>query len=229
MESCYKDKFGTPRQPGLVAKSWARLKIRADLQPEQALEGLEGFSHVWLIWIFHQNKVSRYHARVHPPRLEGKSMGLFATRTPHRPNPIGLSLVELVRVEKDGIIVAGADLVDGTPILDIKPYLPEVESIPEARTGWTSEVKKDPITVVFNDKAEQLLQGWIVRNPEKHLRELITETLGLDPRPVVYRGYEGAESPYRETHAVRLFDGDVHFKFVNPQLVEVFDILFMHN
>jgi tRNA-Thr(GGU) m(6)t(6)A37 methyltransferase TsaA len=229
MESCYKDKFGTPRQPGLVAKSWARLKIRADLQPEQALEGLEGFSHVWLIWIFHQNKVSRYHARVHPPRLEGKSMGLFATRTPHRPNPIGLSLVELVRVEKDGIIVAGADLVDGTPILDIKPYLPEVEAIPEARTGWTSEVKKDPITVVFNDKAEQLLQGWIVRNPEKHLRELITETLGLDPRPVVYRGYEGAESPYRETHAVRLFDGDVHFKFVNPQLVEVFDILFMHN
>jgi tRNA-Thr(GGU) m(6)t(6)A37 methyltransferase TsaA len=229
MESCYKDKFGTPRQPGLVAKSWARLKIRADLQPEQALEGLEGFSHVWLIWIFHQNKVSRYHARVHPPRLEGKSMGLFATRTPHRPNPIGLSLVELVRVEKDGIIVAGADLVDGTPILDIKPYLPEVEAIPEARTGWTSEVKKDPIAVVFNDKSEQLLQGWIGRNPEKHLRELITETLGLDPRPVVYRGYEGGESPYRETHAVRLFDGDVHFKFVNPQLVEVFDILFMHN
>ena len=127
IESCFKDKFGTPRQPGLVKKAWAKLKIRADLQPEESLQGLEGFSHVWLIWVFHQNKVSRYHAKVHPPRLGGKSMGLFATRTPHRPNPIGLSLVEIVRVEKDGIVVSGADLVDGTPILDIKPYLQEVE------------------------------------------------------------------------------------------------------
>jgi putative methyltransferase, YaeB/AF_0241 family len=229
IESCYKDKFGTPRQPGLVSKSWARLKIRPDLQPEQALEGLEGFSHVWLIWVFHQNKVSKYHAKVHPPRLGGKSMGLFATRTPHRPNPIGLSLVEIVKVEKDGIIVAGADLVDGTPILDIKPYLPEVESIPEARVGWTSEVQKDPIEIQFNEHAEKLLQGWVQRNPDKHLRELIVETLELDPRPVVYRGYEGEKSPYRESHAVRLFDGDIHFKFVSPQVVEVFDILFTNN
>ena len=229
IESCYKDKFGTPRQPGLVSKSWARLKIRGDLQPEQALEGLEGFSHVWLIWVFHQNKVSKYHAKVHPPRLGGKSMGLFATRTPHRPNPIGLSLVELVKVEKDGIIVAGADLVDGTPILDIKPYLPEVEAVPDARVGWTSEVKNSAIAIQFNDHAEILLQGWIQRNPDKHLRELIIETLELDPRPVVYRGYEGEKSPYRESHAVRLFDGDIHFKFVSPEVVEVFDILFAHN
>ncbi|WII70608.1 tRNA (N6-threonylcarbamoyladenosine(37)-N6)-methyltransferase TrmO [Bdellovibrio sp. 22V] len=229
LESCFKDKFGTPRQPGLVKKAWARLRIRADLQPEESLQGLEGFSHVWLIWVFHQNKVSRYHAKVHPPRLGGKSMGLFATRTPHRPNPIGLSLVELVKVEKDGIVVAGADLVDGTPILDIKPYLPEVEAVPEARTGWPSEVAKDPIHVEFSEKAEALLRSWQEKNPDRDLREIIAETLKLDPRPVVYRGYEDSDSPYRNTHAVRLFDGDIHFKFETPTLVKVLDILFTHN
>lgn len=230
IESCFKDKFGTPRQPGLVKKAWARLKIRADLQPEEALQGLEGFSHVWLVWVFHQNKVSRYHAKVHPPRMGGKSIGLFATRTPHRPNPIGLSLVELIKVEKDGIIVSGADLVDGTPILDIKPYLPEVESIPDAKTGWTSEVSKNDIQVEFTDSAQKLLEQWQGRNPDKPLREIIEQTLKLDPRPVVYRGYEsGDESPYRNKHAVRLFDGDVHFQFESANLVRVFDILFTHN
>lgn len=230
IESCFKDKFGTPRQPGLVKNAWARLKIRADLQPEEALQGLEGFSHVWLVWVFHQNKVSRYHAKVHPPRMGGKSIGLFATRTPHRPNPIGLSLVELIKVEKDGIIVSGADLVDGTPILDIKPYLPEVESIPDARTGWTSEVSKNEIQVEFTDHALELLTKWQLRNPDKPLREIIEQTLKLDPRPVVYRGYEnGDESPYRNKHAVRLFDGDVHFQFESATLARVFDILFTHN
>lgn len=226
LESYYKDKFGTPRQPGLVKKALATLKIRADLQPEESLQGLEGFSHVWLIWVFHQNKVARYHAKVHPPRLGGKSMGVFATRSPHRPNPIGLSLVELVRVEKDGIVVAGADLVDGTPILDIKPYLPEVEAIPEARTGWPAEIAKEPITVEFSDQAESDMQQWEQRNPDKDLRAVVVETLQLDPRPVVYRGYEASESPYRNVHAVRLFDGDVHFKFENPTLVKVLDIKF---
>ncbi|MFM6928707.1 MAG: tRNA (N6-threonylcarbamoyladenosine(37)-N6)-methyltransferase TrmO [Bdellovibrio sp.] len=230
IESCFKDKFGTPRQPGLVKNAWARLKIRAELQPEEALQGLEGFSHVWLIWVFHQNKVSRYHAKVHPPRMGGKSIGLFATRTPHRPNPIGLSLVELIKVEKDGIIVSGADLVDGTPILDIKPYLPEVESIPHAKTGWTSEVSKNEIQVEFTEAALTLLAQWQGRNPDKPLREVIEQTLKLDPRPVIYRGYEsGEESPYRNKHAVRLFDGDVHFQFESPTLVRVFDILFTHN
>jgi len=228
IESCYRDKFGTPRQPGLVPTAWARLKIRADLQPEQALQGLEGFSHLWLIWIFHQNKVSHYHAKVHPPRLGGESIGLFATRTPHRPNPIGLSLVEIVKIEKDAVIVAGADLVDGTPILDIKPYLPSIESKPEARTGWTGDVSEKNIEVQFSEQAEKVLNLWQSRHPEQSLRELIVNTLQLDPRPVIYRGYEAKESPYRSSHAVRLFDGDVHFKFESDMQVTVFDILLEH-
>lgn len=229
IETCFKDKFGTPRQPGLVKHAEARLKIRADLQPEESLQGLEGFSHVWLIWVFHQNKVSRYHSKVHPPRLGGESRGLFATRTPHRPNPIGLSLVELVRVEKDGIVVVGADLVDGTPILDIKPYLPEIESKPEARTGWLSDVDGRDISVNFTQEAERKLVEWLLRNPDKSLREIIIEVIEQDPRPVIYRGYEASDSPYRNTHAVRIFDGDVHFKFESETEAVVFDILFANN
>lgn len=229
LESCFRDKFGTPRQPGLVKKAWARLKLRADLQPEESLQGLEGFSHVWLVWIFHQNKTARFHAKVHPPRLGGESQGVFATRSPHRPNPLGLSLVELVRVEKDGIVVSGADLVDGTPILDIKPYLPEIEALPQARTGWPAEIAKEQIQVQFTAEAEALLTQWQAKWPDQPLREIVEETLKLDPRPIVYRGYEDTESPYRNEHAVRLFDGDVHFKFEGPHLVRVFNILFLNN
>lgn len=229
LESCYPDKFGTPRQPGLSPKAWSKLKLRADLQPEQALEGLENFSHIWLIFVFHQNKVARYHAKVHPPRLGGESMGIFATRSPHRPNPLGLSLVELVRIEKDSLILAGADLIDGTPILDVKPYLPEVESKPDAKRGWLERADKPPIEVVFRPEAESVLQQWQVRHPDKEIRQMLEDTLKLDPRPVVYRGYEQQESPYRSDHAFRLLDGDVHFRFLNSQQVEVFKILLMHN
>jgi tRNA-Thr(GGU) m(6)t(6)A37 methyltransferase TsaA len=229
LESCFRDKFGTPRQPGLVKSAWARLKIRSDLQPEESLNGLDGFSHVWLIWVFHQNKSARFHAKVHPPRLGGKTQGIFATRSPHRPNPIGLSLVELIRVEKDGIVVAGADLVDGTPILDIKPYLPEVESVSGASVGWLQEVQSEEIQITFSEKAEQLLVEWQEQNPNQVLRNLIIDTLKLDPRPVVYRGYEEGESPYRSDHALRLFDGDIQFRFESAQKVHVFDILFTHN
>lgn len=229
LESCFRDKFGTPRQPGLVKEAWARLRIRPDLQPEESLQGLEGFSHVWLIWVFHQNKSARFHAKVHPPRLGGDTQGVFATRSPHRPNPIGLSLVELVKVEKDGIVVAGADLVDGTPILDIKPYLPTVESKPEAKTGWPAEIPAEQIRVEFTLEAESLMAQWQGRHAGKALRNIVEDTLRLDPRPIVYRGYEAGESPYRNEHAVRLFDGDVHFRFESPTLVRVFNILFVNN
>ncbi len=228
LESCFRDKFGTPRQPGLVKNAWAKLRLRADLQPEESLQGLEGFSHVWLIWVFHQNKSARFHAKVHPPRLGGQTQGVFATRSPHRPNPIGLSLVELVRVEKDGIVVAGVDLVDGTPILDIKPYLPAVEALPQAKTGWPAEIPAEQIRVEFTLEAESLMEAWQKRLVDKPLRSIIEDTLRLDPRPIVYRGYEAGESPYRNEHAVRLFDGDIQFRFESPTLVRVFNILFAH-
>ncbi len=226
LKSCYPTKFGIPRQSGIVKKAYSELKIRADLQPEISLQGLEGYSHLWLEFIFHLNTASRYHAKVHPPRLDGKSIGLFATRSPHRPNPLGLSLVQIVEVKSDGLILAGADLVDGTPILDIKPYLPQFESLTNARDGWMGEVKKDEIEVQFTEPALEILQKWTDRTGQAELKEVIIDILKQDPRPVIYKGYEAGESPYRNKHAFKLYDGDIHFEFISAQLAQVFDIRF---
>ncbi|MBC7741861.1 MAG: tRNA (N6-threonylcarbamoyladenosine(37)-N6)-methyltransferase TrmO [Bdellovibrionaceae bacterium] len=226
LKSCYPEKFGVPRQPGLVKKAYSELKIRADLQPEISLQGLAGYSHVWLQFIFHLNTSQRFHAKVHPPRLEGETMGLFATRTPHRPNPIGLSLVELVEVKKDTLFFAGADLVEGTPILDVKPYLPHIESVANARNGWLGAVQKDDIEVSFTEKSLIQLQNWMTQSGRFELKEVITEVLKQDPRPTIYKGYETGESPYRNKHAFRLYDGDIHFEFLSATNAEVFDIRF---
>jgi tRNA-Thr(GGU) m(6)t(6)A37 methyltransferase TsaA len=226
LKSCYPDKFGVPRQSGLVKKTFSELPLRADLQPELALQGLEGFSHVWLQFVFHLNKSARYHAKVHPPRLEGETIGLFATRSPHRPNPIGLSLVELVEIKNGTLILAGADLVDGTPILDVKPYLPHVEGLSQARAGWVGEVHKQEIHVEFLSGALETLQIWMDRAQRPELQEVIVDLIKQDPRPVVYRGFEDGESPYRNKHALRLYDGDIHFEFTSVTQARVFDIRF---
>lgn len=231
IESCYQDKFGTPRQPGLNEQALSWLKIRGDLQPELALQDLDGFSHVWLIFVFHLNKTSRYHAKVHPPRLGGESKGLFSTRTPHRPNNIGLSLVKLKSVEKDTLILSGADLVHGTPILDVKPYLPNVESIPDAKVGWLEQVLSKTIEVVWSGNSKVELKKWSeealiksLQQTEQDLCKLVEVTLQLDPRPTVYKGFEAGLSPYRSLHAVRLYNKDIHFTFTSAETVEVLEI-----
>lgn len=226
LKSCFPDKFGVPRQSGLVRKAFSELTILPEFQPEFSLQGLEGYSHIWLQFVFHRNTSVRFHAKVHPPRLDGQSIGLFATRTPHRPNPIGLSLVELVEIRTDTLILAGADLVDGTPILDIKPYLPYVESLPAARGGWSDEARSYEILVEFSDSAMEILQKWSAKSGRKELLEVITDVLKQDPRPLVYKGFEAQESLYRNKHAFRLYDGDIHFEFTSKNRVIVFDILF---
>jgi tRNA (adenine37-N6)-methyltransferase len=228
IESCYRDKFGTPRQPGLAPSSTAKLHIRKEWQPEQALQGLNGFSHVWIIFLFHQNTNLRYHAKVHPPRLGGEPIGVFATRSPHRPNPIGLSLVKLDKVEGDTLHLSGVDLVDGTPVLDIKPYLAEVEALPHATSGWSSQASTAKASVQWTESQNQTVLEWSERISQPGLKTLIEETLGLDPRPLVYRGYEGEDSPYRQIHAVRLFDGDIHFSFTGASEIVIQDIRFLN-
>lgn len=226
LRSCYPDKFGVPRQSGLVAKAYSELQILSEYQPEISLQGIDGYSHVWLQFVFHLNSSQRFHAKVHPPRLAGESMGLFATRSPHRPNPIGLSLVELVKLEQNRLILAGADLVDGTPILDVKPYLPHIEALPKARGGWALDIKADEISVEFSDRAMEILQKWMKNSGHVELQEVIVQVLQQDPRPIVYRGFESRESPYRNKHAFRLYEGDIHFEFISQTHVIVFDILF---
>ncbi len=225
IKSCYKEKFGTPRQPGLVPISKAELKINRELQPEQALDGLNGFSHIWLLFVFHENHISHYHAKVHPPLLKGKAMGLFATRSPHRPNSIGLSLVKLEKIEGDVVHMSGVDLIEGTPILDIKPYLPGVEAISEATVSpWYQEIQKLNFKVVFSNEAEEQIQEWQEFNDNYNLKELIIETLSHnDPRPLVYRDERPEGVAFREVHVMRLFDRDVHFKFIEDQ-VEVVQV-----
>jgi tRNA-Thr(GGU) m(6)t(6)A37 methyltransferase TsaA len=226
IQSCYRDKFGTPRQPGLSPSSWACLTLEKEWQPELALQGLDGFSHLWIIFLFHQNTNLRYHAKVHPPRMGGEPIGVFATRSPHRPNPIGLSLVKIEKIEGSQIFLSGVDLVDGTPVLDIKPYLPEVESIPEAKGGWSQAVStKTEMTVEWTEEILKTVQEWSDKIRQPLLKGLIEETLILDPRPLVYKGYEGERSPYRENHAIRLFDGDIHFSFKDPQTIQILKVL----
>lgn len=224
VKSCYQDKFGTPRQPGLAPHSRAWIHFEKVWQPEISLQGLEQYSHLWVLFHFHQNDNERFHAKVHPPRMNGESIGVFATRSPHRPNPIGLSLVKIESI-KDGVLeISGIDLVDGTPVLDIKPYLPSVESIPDAKAGWTGNVSDLRAKVEWADEALKKLREWELKSG-RPLKQLIEETVALDPRPLVYRGAEGSDSKYRQNHAVRLYDGDIHFVFTSADAVLIERVL----
>lgn len=221
VESCYRDRFAVPRQPLLVEDAWALLRFNNQYQPEISLQGLEGYSHLWVIFGFHLNNSSRFHAKVHPPRLGGQSMGLFATRTPHRPNPLGLSLVAIKKITPEGIEITGADLADGTPVYDIKPYLPEVEALPHAKGGWSSLAEKPKIPVRFETpELEAKISEWGLSISQPNINRLVKQTLEQDPRPQVYKELGKG---YKETHAFRLFNGDIHFRMIENEFV-VFDV-----
>ena len=177
----YTAKFGIPRQSGLVEEVESKIVFEPEYRNADALRGIEGYSHLWLLWVFSQAIREGWSPTVLPPRLGGKTrMGVFATRSPFRPNPIGLSSVKLLDVElhtKDGPVlhVAGADLMDGTPILDIKPYLPFTDSHPDALGGFADPVRDYHLEVVFPDS---LLQQVPLR-----LRKPVLGLLAQDPRP----------------------------------------------
>ena len=156
-------KFGVPRQSGLVEELIGEIVFEPEFRRPEALIGMEEYSHLWLLWDFSEVKKENWSATVYPPRLGGKEKrGVFATRSPFRPNPIGLSCVRLVSVQWEGenapiLKVAGADLMDGTPIYDIKPYLPYADSVPQAKGGFGQEHHEDQIRVEFpNDLLEIL-------------------------------------------------------------------------
>ncbi len=174
-------KFGLPRQSGLVPSLRARIVFEPKYRDPVAFRGLEGYSHIWLIWGFSENERDSWAATVKPPRLGGnRRMGVFATRSPYRPNALGLSCVELIEITHDEklgpvLIVAGADLMDGTPIYDIKPYLPYTDSRPEAAGGFAEDVYDYALEVDF---PPALLE----RIPPEH-RQALLGLLAQDPRP----------------------------------------------
>ena len=177
----YKEKFGIPRQSGLVPEAEGVIVFEPDFRSDDALRGLEGFSHIWLIWEFSESVRSEWSPTVRPPRLGGNvRMGVFATRSPFRPNPIGLSVVKLCEIRHDTpdgtvLIVSGADLMDGTPILDIKPYIPYSDSIPDALGGFATAAPDASLHVEFPEKLLEFV-------PEEK-RAALLAVLALDPRP----------------------------------------------
>ena len=186
IRSDFSEKFVIPRQSGLVDALRARIVFEPEYRNADALRGLEGFSHIWLLWQFSRAQREDWSPTVRPPRLGGNvSMGVFATRSPFRPNPIGLSCVRLIGIDEtspDGpaLLVAGADLMNGTPILDIKPYLPNVDSRPEATEGFAGAVKDYSLKVVIPEE-------WLAMVPESK-REALRGVLAQDPRPGYRRG-----------------------------------------
>ena len=214
VRSGYPDKFGVPRQSGLVHSVFADVIIEPQYQPEISLQGLDQFTHLWIVFVFHLNDSKGFNAKVHPPRMNGDSIGVFATRSPHRPNPVGLSLVKIKKVHKDRIEIDGVDLVDGTPVIDIKPYLPQYEIRHEAKAGWVDETVTKKINVEFDPVAEIQLADWIRESGRNELRQVISDIIIQDPRPVIYRGFEETGGKYRQDHVFRLYQKDIQFKFV---------------
>ncbi|WP_436917693.1 tRNA (N6-threonylcarbamoyladenosine(37)-N6)-methyltransferase TrmO [Acinetobacter schindleri] len=223
MKSPYKEKFGIPRQPNLVEVE-AYIEMQGLYNDLLAFEGIEEFSHLWLLWQFHDNKNqenSKFRPQVRPPRLGGnQKIGVFATRSMYRPSPIGLSVVKLKEVKKVGktvrVYVTGSDLLEGTPIVDIKPYIHYSDAVMEAQSGYAQE---EPVRkyVVWSEQAElereQLVQTKGLS--EQVIREL-AEVLSLDPRPA----YQ--ENPER-IYGMRFADFNIKF-IVNETSVLIVEI-----
>ena len=181
IRSDFPEKFGIPRQSGVVPELEARIVFEPEFRVMDAVRGLEDFSHIWLIWEFSEARRDSWSPTVRPPRLGGNvRMGVFATRSPFRPNPIGLSCVKLLSVDEDPELgpvlrVAGADLMDGTPIYDIKPYIPYADCHPEAEGGFTTTTAMPSVEVAFPDTLLELV-------PEDK-RAALLGVLRQDPRP----------------------------------------------
>jgi tRNA (adenine37-N6)-methyltransferase len=186
LRTCFGEKFAVPRQPGLCPSAWGMLEFLPEYRYADAVRGLGGFSHVWLIFGFHETAGEGWHPTVRPPRLGGNErVGVFASRSTYRPNGLGLSLVKLDRIawetengaEPPALHVSGVDLVDGTPVYDVKPYLPYAEAVPDAESGYAG----DPIRrveVVVGDEAREDF----AKLPDRS-QKVIIEALSLDPRP----------------------------------------------
>jgi tRNA-Thr(GGU) m(6)t(6)A37 methyltransferase TsaA len=202
IHSCFKEKFGIPRQPGMVKSATATLELLPPYNVEEALRGIEEFSHLWILFAFHESICETFQPTVRPPRLGGNTrVGVFATRSPFRPNPIGLSVVELKGVKGTTLELAGGDFLDGTPVLDIKPYIPYADSIPGAHGGFADNAPEPVNTVTLTPEAQAGFQTL-----EKSKQQLIMDVLSYNPRPA-YQDNDPAR-----IFGTHLFDFEVKWK-----------------
>ena len=218
VHSPYREKFAIPRQPGL-AQVDAVIELMPSFALPDAVSGLDQFSHIWISFIFHAVAAKKkdggdWKPLVRPPRLGGnEKLGVFATRSTHRPNPLGLSVVELLRVEIDNGIrlhIRGADLLDGTPVIDIKPYIPYADAIPQARAGF-AQLAPARINVRWKDSA--LMQAQSFSN---NLKSIVDEVLSFDPRPAY-------QDKSERIYGVHIADCNVRF-LIDDNGVEVIEV-----
>lgn len=218
----YKQKFGIPRQPGLVTKAQGIIIFHPDYADPNLIAGIEQFSHLWLIFQFHQTIEQGWKPSVRPPRLGGnKKMGVLATRSSFRPNGLGMSVVALEKVtHKAGssrLVVSGVDLVDATPILDIKPYIPYADALVDAEAGFAQQPPQVDMQVSFSQVATLQLNELRIDYPD--LRALISQVLAQDPRPA-YQAKNDSDRIY----GLALYDLDIKWQ-VKENIVQVLEII----
>ena len=211
IETDFSEKFGIPRQSGLVEELRARIVFEPEFRSPDAVRGLDGYDYIWLVWQFSTvvqagEDGTNWRPTVRPPRLGGNTrLGVFATRSPFRPNRIGLTVVRLIRMEEENgritLVVSGADLMDGTPIVDIKPYLPYVDSVPDAVGGFTEQTERHRLTVDFPEKLKKYV-------PKQNL-PAVMGLLAQDPRPAYqHDGKRVYGVPYGEVDIRFVVEGD---------------------
>ena len=218
----YKEKFAVPRQPGLVSAAKAKLILSPPYDEADALRGIEQFSHVWLIFAFHETMDKGWNPTVRPPRLGGNErLGVFATRSTFRPNPLGLSVAKLdgITIKNNQCILnlSGVDLVDGTPILDIKPYVSYADSLPDAEAGYATDAPIADMPVEFTDEALTQITAQRKKHPE--LQTFIAQVLAQDPRPAYKKN-----KTTRQEYGVKLYDFNVRWA-VEDNITTVFSVM----
>lgn len=217
VHSCFKEKFAIPRQPQLAPAARGVLELVAPFDQAHALQGLEHVSHVWLLFLFHQAMEAEPRLRVRPPRLGGNRLvGVFATRATHRPNGIGQSVVKLERIEPGRLYLSGIDLLDGTPVLDIKPYVPYADVIQDARNGLAEDAP-GRISVCWTETSLKQARDEASRLGEP-LQALIEQCLSQDPRPA----YQ-TPAPERR-YGTRLWDVEVRWHYPDPSTITVLEV-----
>jgi tRNA-Thr(GGU) m(6)t(6)A37 methyltransferase TsaA len=218
VRSCFKEKFAIPRQPHLAPAARGVLELVPPFDQGDAVQGLEQVSHVWLLFLFHQALEQTPRLKVRPPRLGGnQSMGVFATRATHRPNGIGQSVVRLEHVEPGRLWLSGIDLLDGTPVLDIKPYVPYADCVASARNDMASQAPA-LIPVHWADSALLQAHEHAARLAEP-LVQLIEQCLAQDPRPAYQK-----PAPERE-YGARLWDVDVRWHYPQAGVICVLEVI----
>ncbi|XQW86586.1 tRNA (N6-threonylcarbamoyladenosine(37)-N6)-methyltransferase TrmO [Thalassotalea piscium] len=222
VNSPYKEKFAIPRQPGLVSAAHGSISLINDANNQELLRGLSDFSHIWLIFVFHGTQAQGWKPLVRPPRLGGnKKMGVLATRSTFRPNPIGMSAVKLDNITYDNqqvnLHISGLDLLDQTPILDIKPYIPYSDAITSAQAGFANEAPSQLLTVNFSEQATNVLKQQL---DYPNLRTFISQVLAQDPRPA-YKKQTDDEKIY----GILLYHFNIMWRLNSASEILVIDII----